>query len=35
MHPKFAITIPDDAWESNDGLDDPTDRLVATLTVNG
>jgi hypothetical protein len=30
-----ASVIPDDAWESNDGLDDPTDRLLATLTVNG
>jgi hypothetical protein len=35
MHSHFAITIPDDAWETNDALDDPTDRLHVTLTVNG
>ena len=34
MHRQFAIAIPDDAWEANEGFDEPTDRLIATLTVN-
>lgn len=35
MPHQYAIAVADDAWEINDALDDPTDRLVVTVTVTG
>ncbi|HEY1292853.1 MAG TPA: hypothetical protein VGJ60_07240 [Chloroflexota bacterium] len=31
---EVQITIPDDAWEPNDGLADPRSRLLATISIN-
>jgi hypothetical protein len=29
-----TVNIPDEAWEQNDSLENPSDRLLATLIVN-
>lgn len=35
LGPSVNISVPDDLWEPNDGLDDPLNALRVTLHVNG
>jgi hypothetical protein len=35
LHPTVRVDVPEELWEANDGIENPSDRLRVTLLVNG
>jgi hypothetical protein len=35
VHPAVRVEVPDELWDENEGMENPSDRLRVTLLVNG